>query len=481
MDKTMKGVAKKLLYILSVVLLCTGLQAQSLDQAKKLYNEGQYAEAKPAFERLVQRVPSNSSYNHWYGVCCFETGDYETAEKHLLVAVKRKVQESYRYMGDLYFLTYRFEEAVEMYEEYIDILTKKKQETEEFEEKADLAKRGQRMLERVEDIQIIDSIVVNKHDILQAYQISDESGSLYSFNQFFEANDSVFSSVYMNQKERNIYYGKRNTEGHFNLYTQSKLMDKWGDEKQLPQNINSPESNNSFPFVLSDGATIYYASTNKESLGGYDIFVTRYNTNTETYLTPEQMGMPYNSIYNDYMLVIDESKGLGWFVSDRFQPEDKACIYLFVPDATRSRIESEDIEEKRTRAMISSIHDSWKETNYSELIQLAYTEAAGVSAPQRDFEFIINDNTVYYTLADIKSPEAKSYYEKALGIRQQINELKERLEQSRTSYTSANQAGRTQLSARIIQDEQQLEILLPQPYDLEKKARNVEIQYLRNH
>lgn len=250
-------------------------------------------------------------------MCCFETGDYETAEKHLQIAVKRKIQDSFRYMGDLYYLTYRFEEAVEMYEEYISLLSKKKQDTADFERKSDLAKKGQRMLDRVENIQIIDSIVVDKQDILQAYHLSEESGSLHSFNQFFKANDSVFSTVYMNQKARNIYYGRKNDEKRYNLYTESKLMDKWGDEKQLPPNINNPESDNSFPFLLSDGVTMYYASTNNESLGGYDIFVTRYNTNMETYLSPEQMGMPYNSIYNDYMLVIDENKGLGWFVSDR--------------------------------------------------------------------------------------------------------------------------------------------------------------------
>lgn len=477
----MKEVARKLLYIISVVLLSFGLHAQSLDQAKKLYNEGQYAEAKPAFERLVQRVPSNSSYNHWYGVCCFETGDYETAEKHLAIAVKRKVQESYRYMGDLYFMTYRFEEAEEMYEEYIAILTKKKQDTEIFENKASLAKKGQRMLERVESIQIIDSIVVKKEDILQAYQLSEEAGTLYPFNQFFEADDSVFTTVYMNQKERNIYYGRHNNEGQYALFTQSKLIDKWGDEKQLPQNINAPGSDNSFPFVLSDGATVYYASTNAESLGGYDIFVTRYNTNTDTYLTPEQMGMPFNSIYNDYLLVIDENKGLGWFVSDRFQPEDKACIYLFIPDDTRSRVESDDVEEKRARAMLTSIQNSWKVEDYSELIQLAYTEASGASKPQKDFEFVINDNTVYFTLNDIKSTEAKGYYEKVISLRQQIRELEERLTEARASYTKASSSARTQLAGRIVQDEQLLEELLKEPYELEKKARNVEIQYLRTH
>lgn len=478
----MRGVVQKLLYIISAVLLCSGLHAQSLDQAKKLYNEGQYAEAKPAFERLVKRVPNNSSYNHWYGVCCFETGDYETAEKHLQVAVKRKVQESFRYMGDLYFQTYRFEEALAMYEEYIAILTKKKQDTEAFEEKLNLAKKGQRMLDRVENIQIIDSIVVDKDAILNAYQLSDEAGSLSSFNEFFEANDTVFTTVYKNQKEQNIYYAKPNNDGYYSLHTQSKLMDKWGDEKQLPEIINTPESDNSFPFVLTDGATIYYASTSKESLGGYDIFITRYNMNTETYLIPEQMGMPFNSIYNDYLLVIDESKGLGWFVSDRFQPENKVCIYLFIPDNTRSRIESDDIEIKRTRAMITSIQDSWKEgADYSELIQLAYTEASGSSGPQKDFEFVINDNTVYYTLGDIKSPEAKSYYEKVISLKQQISELEERLEQARSSYVKGNQSIRTQLATQIIQDEQLLEKLVQEPYELEKKARNIEIQYLRTH
>ena len=43
----MKRLSKKLLYTLGVTLICGGMQlhAQSLDQAKKLYNDGKYAEA----------------------------------------------------------------------------------------------------------------------------------------------------------------------------------------------------------------------------------------------------------------------------------------------------------------------------------------------------------------------------------------------------------------------------------------------------
>ena len=164
----MSRLYKKLFYTIGITFLCCSLQAQSLDQAKKLYNEGQYAEAKPAFEKLVKQAPSNSSYNHWYGVCCYETGDLAGAEKHLKVAVKRKVQEAYRYLSDVYYQTYRFDEAAEMMEEYIDLLTKKKQDTQAFEEKLSLAENAHRMMEKTEDVQIIDSIVVDKDDFLAA-------------------------------------------------------------------------------------------------------------------------------------------------------------------------------------------------------------------------------------------------------------------------------------------------------------------------
>ena len=88
----------RVLYSFGVGVLCTQLQAQTLNEAKKLYNEGQYAEAKPVFEKLVKQSPSNSSYNLWYGACCFETGEMDKAEKYLSFAVKRRQIEAFRYM-----------------------------------------------------------------------------------------------------------------------------------------------------------------------------------------------------------------------------------------------------------------------------------------------------------------------------------------------------------------------------------------------
>ena len=369
----------------------------------------------------------------------------------------------------------------EMLEEYINLLAKKKQDPQSFETKLDLANNAQRMMEKVEDVQIIDSLVVDKDDFLSAYILSEESGTLDSYKDFFQTNEPVSSTVYKNQKGDKIYYAHSTDGDRYCLFTQSMLMDEWGDEKQLPMNINSNDDDN-YPFVLSDGATIYYSSKGNGSIGGYDLFVTRYNINSDTYLAPEQLGMPFNSPYNDYMMVFDEVKGLGWFVSDRFQPEGKACVYLFIPNPEHKRVESEDIEVKRARAAITAIRDSWKESSdYADLIRLSHTEIPyGEKKIEKDFEFIIGNNIVYYKLDDINSPEAKGYYEKVVALNKQIKELNEKLDGLRVSYAEGNKARKEQLKPTILQAEEQLNALLEQPGELEKKARNAEINYLKN-
>ena len=53
---------------------------------------------------------------------------YDEAEKYLKVGAKRKVLESPHFLGDLYMALYRFDEAVERYEEYAANLEKAKKQ-----------------------------------------------------------------------------------------------------------------------------------------------------------------------------------------------------------------------------------------------------------------------------------------------------------------------------------------------------------------
>ena len=465
----------RIIIVTGIILIANGTvrcgYAQSLDQAKKLYNEGAYEEAKPAFEKLAKQSPANPSYNLWYGVCCFETGDYGVAEKHLLVANRREVSDSYRYLADIYTTSYRFAEAVDVWERYIALLKKKQEDTEAYEKQLAYVEKLLRMKENVEDIQVIDSMVVHKDQLLATYFLSSDCGSLQYCADFFQAAASQ-SVVYINPKGDQAYYGRPDDNGRYALYTQSKIMDIWTDENPI---FPSDNSDNNYPFVLGDGRTLYFASKGNGSIGGYDLFVTRYRNNS--YLMPEQLGMPFNSTANDYMMVIDEAKEIGWFVSDRNQPEGKVCIYLFIPDESRKRItENSDDAWLCRRATLNSIKETWIENNrYAPLIAEARTNESETTPQmiQRDFDFFVNENINYYSWDDFKSPEAKSFYQKAENTRKQIESVEQKLTESRDKYAAGN-AMRNQLRSSILKAEEDLVTLYKQMNEWIKKARNTE-------
>jgi tetratricopeptide (TPR) repeat protein len=474
-----KKILNKLCCAAVATFMCGSVSAQSLAEAKKLYDEGKYAEAKPALEKLVKQSPNNPSYTLWYGICCYKTGDLENAEKNLKVSVKRKTPEAYKYLADVYYNEYKFEEAEDLLEEYITLLEKKKQDTAEPEAELDLVTNAKRMMDKVESVTIIDSLVVDKDDFLSAYKLSEESGSLKSFGQFFFSDEPIESSAYVNQKGDKVYYAKPTENNNYCLFTQSYLMDAWGDEKQLPMNVNTSADDN-YPFVLSDGVTLYYSSKGNNSIGGYDLFVTRYNMNSDTYLAPEQLGMPFNSPFNDYMIVIDEAKNLGWFVSDRFQPDGKVCVYLFIPDANHPRLETDDVAEKRSRAKIESIKATMQQgVSYADLIELAHQEVPfGDQTIEKDFEFPLGNNTVYYTLDEIRNPKAREIYEKVVSLNKQLKNESEALNSMRIKYSASSTSEKANMKQSIISAEQNVDRLKDQVVQLEKKARNAEISYL---
>ncbi|MDR1675970.1 MAG: CDC27 family protein [Tannerella sp.] len=458
----------------------SGVRAQSLDQAKKLYNDGSYEEAMPAFERLVSQSPNNSSYNLWYGVCCYETGDWDTAEKYLQVARDRKVAEASRYLANIYTAQYRFEEAVEMWESYIEQMQKKKENTEPFEQQLAQVEKLQRMKEKTENAEVIDSLVVDREQLLSAYFLNEDCGRMETYGAHFESSEALATTVYINSKGDQAYYARPSENGRYALYTRSRLMDAWADEKPI---FPSDTADNNYPFVMGDGLTLYFASKGNGSIGGYDLFVTRYNLHNASYLAPEQMGMPFNSPANDYLMVVDEVKGVGWFASDRHQPEGKVCIYLFIPDESRKRLEnSEDNEWLRQRAMLSAIRETWAgDRNYAALIQSARTPPASAEKEKKkEFELIINDRATYYTWNDFRSGEAKSFYEKAVGLEKQASSVAGKLEEARGLYAEGNASVRDRLSASILQAEKEWESLVRQASEWEKRARNTENVQLKN-
>ncbi len=474
---------KRYILLLLFCFVLAGASAQTLEQAKAFYNKGQYEQAKPIFQKYIKTQPNNGNYNLWYGVCCLETGEPDVAVKYLETAVKRRVPSGQLYLARTYNDLYRFEEAIKCYEDYISDLSKRKRPTEEAEKLLEKSKTNFRMLKGVEEVCIIDSVVVDKDRFLEVYKISPESGKLFTYNDFFQNKEEVEATVYETELSNKIYYGERQPDGKLSILARNKMQGEWGKGNLLPGSIND-SINANYPYVLTDGVTIYYAADGENSIGGYDIFVTRYNTNTNTYLTPENVGMPFNSPYNDYMFVIDEFNNLGWFASDRYQPEGKVCIYVFIPNSSKQvyNYEAMDKQKAISLARIHSLRDTWTHpdavSDAKQRLQAAMNEKPQAK-PMHEFEFVIDDHTTYHQSSDFKSPQAKElfsqYRQQEKDFKQQLNKL----EEQRTLYSRANESDKAKLAPAILDLEKRIWQLSDEVERAAIKVRNTEKQTLK--
>lgn len=463
-------------------LLCSfvlgNTYAQTLEQARTLFSKGNYEKAKPVFQRYTKSSPSNGNYNFWYGVCCLKTGDPEAAVKPLEMAVKRRVPSGQFYLGQALNATYRFEEAVDCFEKYITDLEKRKRPTEEAVQWLEKSKADLRMLKGVENVCIIDSFVINKKQFLDAYKISEESGKLYTFNYFFQAEGDHPGTVYETEIGNKIYYSESGETGTLDIFSKNKMQNEWGSKHALPGNINAA-GNANYPYVMSDGVTIYYA-TDGEGMGGYDIFVTRYNSSLDTYLVPENVGMPFNSPYNDYMYVIDEFNNLGWFASDRYQPQDTVCVYVFIPNATKETYNYENMNKAQLvrLAQIHSLKETWSDADRVETARKRLQAAIHYKPKTRriiDFEFVIDDNRTYYQLNEFRSAQAKQLFQQYRQKEKDCREQEGKLEKLRGQYTASNASEKQRMAPAILDLEKRVVQMYEELQTLAVKVRNAEI------
>ncbi len=465
-------------YIFALLILLTGwANAQTLNQAKQWFQDGNFESAKPVFKKLVKQSPSNAFYNFWYGACCYETGEQAEAEKYLQKAVDRKVINAYLYLAKLQTDEYRYEEAVENLESYQELMAKKKNaDTTEGDNLLEYARKANRMLKGTEQVVVVDSFVVDKQRFLETYKIGKESGRIGFYDDFFTGDGQDSCTVFETELKNKLYFAHAGDEGT-TLYTMDRLGNGWGEAYPL-QGLDET-GNQNYPFVLADGVTLYYASDGEESLGGYDIFVTRYNQETNRYLRPENLGMPFNSPANDYMYAIDEYNNLGWFASDRYQPEGKVCVYVFVPNESRVtyNYESTDEEVVRKAAMLHSIADTWgDEATVAEARERLNNIAQQTeqTEPQHEFEFVIDDNTTYYRMEEFRSTKARQLFSQWRSTEKELTTLEQALENKRDIYHKSKPATRKTLSAELLKMESKLETLKAQQAQRAKEARNAE-------
>lgn len=345
--------------------------------------------------------------------------------------------------------------------------------------------RIESMTAATQNVVFIDSIVTDKNAFLSRYRLNSEAGKLYKYNNFFNSDDQPNSYVYVNELGEKCYYSIENYNGESKLYTSDFLNNAW-TSPELLEGIYDEDKYVSlnFPFMMADGCTLYFAAKGTESIGGYDIFMTRFDSETGQYFTPENIGMPFNSTANDYMYAIDELDSIGWFVTDRNQTEGKVCIYIFIPSETHQAYSPDEYTEEQIKrfACIARIADTWgdNEARTKALERLRRINPDRKSSKKKgSFCFVINDNITYTKLSDFKSTENANKFWQLQAIKQNMLSLGKALDKARAYYATATAQERSSMKTEIVASEQKYENMERQIVQAEKDIRNAENNLLK--
>jgi len=371
--------------------------------------------------------------------------------------------------------SYRFEEAKSNIEAQITQLKRRRKDTSALEAQLEFCNKGIRGLSGTDRIVILDSMVVSKDKLLDGYKNMIDLGSIA---MSADGKTTTYTTELGNKMYEpvNILTDEGEQSSTFKCYYLEngvKISSTILDGLEVDGELN-------YPFLMSDGVTFYFAARTDEGYGNYDLFVTRYDSEEDRFYRADNMGFPFSSYANDYMIVIDEANGIGWFASDRYQPQDKVCIYTFLYESSRHPFdyENDDKAEIISYATLRSIKTTWSPDNEQARIKarqrISLSQGASLSKQKGDFAFVINDNYTYTSLSDFHSEEAKSMFKEWQKATKQLNADKSTLSKLRNDYSTASSLGKDSLKDKILKLEQKVKEQTKKCHEMEKEVRRIE-------
>ncbi|MCK6650409.1 MAG: hypothetical protein L6Q66_12200, partial [Bacteroidia bacterium] len=307
-------------------------------QAAKLFDEDQFEEAYPLYSQLVSLYQKDVNYNFRLGVCMlYASDDKEKPVAFLEFAAKspEAEKEVQFYLARAYHLNYRFDDAIKKYNEYKKVASAAKAEKLMVDRQIEMCKNGKKLLRNITDLVVIDKKEMSRQEFYRSYDISDIGGKL-----LVKPDEPAFKSAVDKKKKENsvIYLATNNNQVFFSSYGQN--TDRGKDiyvirklpngEWSLPQTLGYPvntEYDEDYPFLHPNGKVLYFCSKGHSSMGGYDIFKTTLNEETNTWNKPVNMDFPINTPDDDILYVTNEDEKEAFFSSARNSVTGKTAVF----------------------------------------------------------------------------------------------------------------------------------------------------------
>ena len=277
-----------------------------------------------------------------------------------------------------------------------------------------------------------------------------QSDSIFSSSALYTSSAFHTNPVLYTKNESTLYFSAQDSNGNWDIYS-THLVDStmWSAPEPLNEFVNST-GNELYPHISRDGKELYFASDGHFGIGGFDLYVSRWDDTTGDWGLPQNLGFPYSSTGDDLLFISDENGLFSYLFSNRDgNSEDTISIYRL------------NYDHSSIRSPVSSI---------AEALSIAALEPADDNS-RNDHKENPDDRII------ATNPETQEYVSMIAEVRtmrRSIDSLSSVIARNREAYRSLNEESEKRSLENSI-SEQEFELIIKQSAlsavntDLQKK------------
>ena len=348
-------------------------------------------------------------------------------------------------------MAYNFAEAVQYSESAVEALDSTA--SARAEELLLMARNGLNMMSFCSQPTVVAKQTFPLKDFFLFYPLKDHSWRKTPNQLDSLGGDNLSRAIFIPDGSRDIYYSAKDEEGIRNIYATHLTDSLWSVPTLINEQMTS-SSDEIYPMLSPDGQSLYFASKGLYGMGGYDLYVSNWNSETNDWDMPVNMGFPYSSPYDDFLFVNTEDGKYSIFASNRECGRDSVTIFVLEYDSMPVRKAVTDVDELRALASLNPARDHSRIDNY----------AAVPDEGQQD-------------------ESTKRYMDKmreVRALRDSVARFGKNLEKMRSGLAGASGEEKARLTAEISDKEMMLPTLNSALNAAVKELQNIEMDFLAN-
>lgn len=388
-----------------------------IKNADALYAKEDYQGALPLYAQLVSLHSEDPQFNYRFGVCTLfgDRKDKKKPIKYLNTAFQtmKDDKELLYFLGLAYHQNQEWSNAMKFYNLYLAKLTPNAPDRAVVLEKVNSCLNGLTLADKNLISEVVSTSKFQFSNFHRAYAAQDFIGSLMLKPDIFisesERKTGSTSFVYLVHPGSVIYFSGYSDSDNSNKDIFISEMDEkgdWGKPVNLSGSINTSYDED-FPVLVDNGNTLFFCSKGHNSLGGYDVFKSMLDPQTNTFQEPENLGPGINSPFDDILFIPTKEKPYAYFASDRDNLNGAVTVYkvkLSDNVSTEGVLANNNhagmIEGKNESSNQINIQNNTNTTDEVNIAKQDNVEPGGISDASKKASTLINDKSKSNALAD---------------------------------------------------------------------------------